>query len=373
MSDALPLKGRLVLDLSQGIAGPSCGMTMAELGARVIKVEPPAGDWIRNLGAAAAPGATAFSLYYNRGKESLTLDLKSRAGLDAALKLAAQADLLIESGRPGVTEKMGLGFEAVKALNPGIVYLTISGFGLEGPRAPEPMVDTYAQAYTGMMSITRDDRGQPVRFGQPLVDAVTGLYAAQAALAALFPTEGKREARRLDVSLVQSAAALMAPKVLEWEITGGRVLSINPPAGIYMASDRHLALTLVREIEWAGICRALDREAWIDDPCFNSFAARNANYDEMRAAMEAIFATDTADVWSERLTAQGILARPVNDYGDWLSDPQVVAMRASPVMDLGAASLPVPRTPSRQPFDAPSPEAGQQTAALAEEFGLVLD
>lgn len=372
MSDALPLKGRLVLDLSQGIAGPSCGMAMAELGARVIKIEPPAGDWIRGLGAAAAPHATAFSLYYNRGKESLTLDLKSAKGRAAALKLAAQADLLIESGRPGVTESLGLGFEAVKALNPGVVYLTISGFGLVGPRAPEPMVDTYAQAFTGMMAITRDDRGAPVRFGQPLIDAVTGLYAAQAALAALFPTDGPREARRLDISLVQSAAALMGPKILEWAITGGRVLSINPPAGIYMASDRHLALTLVREGEWAGICRALGRPEWIEDPRFASFAQRNANYDEMRSGMEAIFATDTADVWSDRLTGQGILARPVNDYGDWLVDEQVLAMRAAPETDLGPVALPVPRTPGREAFDAPAPEIGGESARLAAEFGLDL-
>ncbi|WP_339948814.1 CoA transferase [uncultured Albimonas sp.] len=373
MSDPLPLRGRLVLDLSQGIAGPACGMAMAEMGARVIKVEPPSGDWIRNLGAAAAPGASGFSLYYNRGKESLTLDLKSKGGLEAALKLAAQADLLIESGRPGVTAKMGLGFEAVKALNPGIVYLTISGFGLEGPRAHEPMVDTYAQAFTGMMAMTRDDRGAPVRFGQPLIDALTGLYATQAALAALFPTEGPRQARRLDVSLVQSAAALMGPKLLEWEITGGRVQSINPPAGIYMASDRHLALTLVREVEWAGICRALDREAWIEDPRYASFALRNANWDELRAQLEAIFASDTAEAWSDRLTAQGVLARPVNDFADWLTDPQVLAANAAPVMDLGAVSLPTPRTPSRQPFAAPAPGAGQHTAALSDEFGLVLD
>ncbi|MGR3781467.1 MAG: CaiB/BaiF CoA transferase family protein [Albimonas sp.] len=373
MSDALPLRGRLVLDLSQGIAGPSCGMAMAELGARVIKVEPPSGDWIRALGVAAAPGATGFSLYYNRGKESLTLDLKSKAGLAAALKLAAQADLLIESGRPGVTEKLGLGFEAVRALNPSIVYLTISGFGLVGPRIAEPMVDTYAQAFTGMMAITRDAQGEPVRSGQPFIDAITGLYATQAALAALFPTDGPREARRLDVSLVQSAAAIMGPKLLEWEITGGQVLSINPPAGIYMASDRHLALTLVRETEWAGICRALDREAWIEDPRFASFALRNANWDALRAEMAAIFATDAADAWSARLTAQGILARPVNDFSDWLAEAQVQAMNAAPVMDLGAVSLPTPRTPSRQPFAAPAPDAGAHTASLSEEFGLVLD
>lgn len=372
MTDALPLTGRLVVDLSQGIAGPACGMAMAELGARVIKIEPPAGDWIRGLGAPAAPGATAFSLYYNRGKESLTLDLKSPAGQAAALKLAAKADLLIESGRPGVTEKMGLGFEAVRALNPGIVYLTISGFGLVGPRAPDPMVDTYAQAFTGMMSINRDVAGQPVRFGQPLIDAVTGLYATQAALAALHPTEGPPVARRLDISLTQTAAALMGPKILEYAITGGRSENINPPAGIYMASDRNLALTLVRETEWAAICRALGRTEWLDDPRYGSFAERNRHVADLRAAMDAVFATDTAAAWSAKLQAEGVMARPVNDFGDWLAEPQVQAMEAAPDRAYGGVTLPTPRTPSRQPFDAASPDAGADNARLAAEFGLDL-
>lgn len=373
MTDALPLKGRLVLDLSQGIAGPACGMAMAEHGARVIKVEPPAGDWIRGLGAAAAPGATAFSLYYNRGKESLTLDLKSEAGRAAALKLAARADLLIESGRPGVTEAMGLGFDTVRALNPGIVYLTISGFGLVGPRAPDPMVDTYGQAFSGLMSINRDISGDPVRFGQPLIDAVTGLYATQAALAALHPSERPAEGRRLDISLTQSAAALMGPKILEWAITGGRSENINPPAGIYMASDRHLALTLVREAEWAAICRALGRTEWLEDPRYGSFAARNLHKEDLRAAMEAVFDTDTAAAWSARLQAEGVMARPVNDFGDWLAEEQVQAMQAAPERDYGeSARLPTPRTPSREAFAAASPDAGADTDRIAAEFGLDL-
>ncbi|MEC9432148.1 MAG: CoA transferase [Pseudomonadota bacterium] len=375
MTDSLPLRGRLVLDLSQGIAGPACGMAMAEHGARVIKVEPPAGDWIRALGAPADPenpGATPFSLYYNRGKESLALDLKSEKGRAAALKLAARADLLIESGRPGVTEAMGLGFDAVRALNPAIVYLTISGFGLEGPRRADPMVDTYAQAFTGMMSINRDVTGEPVRFGQPLIDAVTGLYAAQAALSALYPSERPTEGRRLDISLTQSAAALMGPKVLEWTVTGGRSENINPPAGIYRAADRHLAFTLVREVEWAAICRALGREDWLADPRYGSFALRNVNKDALRAEMDALFATDTAEAWSAKLQAQGVMARPVNDFGAWLAEEQVQAMRAAPATDYDGVTLPTPRTPSRQPFDAASPRADAHGARIAAEFGLDL-
>ena len=376
MSDPLPLAGQLVLDLSQGIAGPSCGMAMAEHGARVIKVEPPSGDWIRGLGAQPLPGGTAFSLYYNRGKESLTLDLKTQKGRAAALALAAKADLLIESGRPGVTEAMGLGFEAVRALNPSIIYLTISGFGLTGPRAPDPMVDTYAQAYTAMMSINRDVEGTPTRFGQPIIDAVTGLYATQAALAALFPTKAARRARRLDVSLVQSAAALMGPKILEWGISGGKPGALNAPAGIFRAADRYLALTLVREIDWTRICRALAKPEWIEDPRFATFADRDRNLAELRGLMTELFATADAETWCEKLVAEGVMAGAVNDFGHWLEDEQIKVMKAAPERpyDLaGDVTLPTPRTPSRQEFDAASPGPGADTAALAAEFGLDLD
>ena len=140
MQADLPLKGKLVLDLTQGIAGPYCGRLRAEHGARVIKAEPPGGDWIRALGD-GPEGESVHFLYYNLGKESITLDLKSESGLANALTLAARADVVLESARPGVTERLGLGFEAVKAINPTVVYLSVSGFGQVGPRANDPLTD----------------------------------------------------------------------------------------------------------------------------------------------------------------------------------------------------------------------------------------
>ncbi len=371
MTDPLPLKGHLVLDLSQGIAGPSCGMALAELGARVIKVEPPTGDWMRPLGA-GVDGTSAFALHYNRGKESLVLDLKSPEGQEAARRIAAKADVLIESGRPGVTEGMGLGFDRLAGINPGLIYLTISGYGLSGPRARDPLVDTYAQAFSGMMSINRDASGTPVKFGQPLIDAVTGLYAVQSILAALFPTGEPRRARRLDVSLTQSAAALMAPKIIEHVLTGGAPVGLNPPAGIYLASDRYLTFTLVREADWGKICRGLGKPEWIEDPRFATFASRHQNLAELRALISDLVATRTAEAWAADLTAQGVMAGPVNDFGDWLKEPQVKTMDAAPLTDFGGASLPVPRTPSRQPFEAAPPKIGAHTRSLAQEFGLDL-
>ena len=188
MTDALPLKGRLVLDLSQGIAGPACGMAMAEHGARVIKVEPPAGDWIRGLGAAAAPGATAFSLYYNRGKESLTLDLKSEAGRAAALKLAARADLVLSNFKPRVMEKLGLGRAALEAANPGIVQVDSSAFGATGPWSDRMGYGPLVRANAGLSGMWRypDD---PDSFSDALTiypDHVGARVGAAGALALLI-------------------------------------------------------------------------------------------------------------------------------------------------------------------------------------------
>lgn len=372
MADPRPLSGRLVLDMSQGAAGPSCGMALAELGARVIKIEPTQGDWMRPLGA-GVEGTSAFALYYNRGKESLALDLKSDKGRAAALKIAAQADLLIESGRPGVTDSLGLGFDAVKALNAAIQYLTISGFGLTGPRSRDPMTDTFAQAFTGWMSINRDAEGTPVKFGQPMIDAITGLYATQAALAALFPGEGPREARRIDISLTQATAAIMGPKIMEWALSGGPPAALNPPAGVYRASDRFLAFTLVREADFPAICRGLGRPDWAEDPRFATFADRAANLDALRELISARLAERTADEWCADLTAAGVMAGPVNDFGDWLADDQTRSAEAAPDLFYAGTSLPTPRTPSREPFAAPVPSVGADTGRLAAEFGLDLE
>ncbi|WP_340109593.1 CoA transferase [Pikeienuella sp. HZG-20] len=374
-SDPKPLGGRLVLDLSQGIAGPYCGMLLAEQGARVIKVEPPRGDWMRALGAGVG-GVSASSLYYNRGKESLLLDLKTPRALAAALSLAARADVLIESARPGAMAKLGLGFEAVRALNPGVVYLSISGYGLSGPKASWPLSDTYAQAFSGLMSINRADDGAPRKLQTPVIDAVTGLYAVQAAMAALWPAPGgaPRPARHLDISLIQAAAALQAPKIMEAALSDGRAApALNAPAGIYRAADGWMAITLVTEPHWAALRGALGLDALAGDPRFADFAARAANLDTLRDKVAARLATRAVADWTAELTALGIMAGPVNDHAAWLADPQVRATEAAPETGIMGAAPPVARTPGRAAFAAPPPGLGADTARLAREFHLDID
>jgi crotonobetainyl-CoA:carnitine CoA-transferase CaiB-like acyl-CoA transferase len=369
MINAQPLAGLLVLDLSQGVAGPYCGRLLADQGARVLKVEPPPGDWMRVLGT--GPGGTSASaLYYNLGKESVVLDLKEPDDLERALALAARADVVIESSRPGAMEKLGLGFEAVRARNALVIYLTISGFGRTGPRAAEPLTDTVAQAFSGYMSINRGRDGIPHKTDTTIIDAVTGLYAFQTVTMALWPG-GPREARHLDVSLMQAAAAMLGPKVLETAFLGGPPEAINAPAGSYRTSDGWIAVTLVREKQFRALARAIGEPDLVRDPRFASFAERSRNLAPLQEIITMRLSERSTEDWVTRFTAAGVLASRINEFGDWLADPQVTATCTAPEVEVvPGTSLPVPRNPGQPALDRPCPGLGEHTEAVLREFGL---
>lgn len=368
MLSDLPLSGKLVLDMTQGIAGPYCGRLLAEYGARVIKVEPPGGDWIRALGK-GPEGESVHFLYYNLGKESITLDLKSEAGLASARALAAKADVVLESARPGVTERLGLGFEAVKALNPRIVYVSVSGFGQTGPRATNPLTDAVAQSFSGMISVNHGEDGVPHKLHTTIIDSITGLYAFQATSMALFG--GVTEARHVDVSLMQSAAAAMGPKILEFAFLGHTPMLLNPPAGAYQTADGWITITVVKEPHFAGICRAMDLPELGSDPRFATFQSRQEHVDAMKGPIIARMKERTTADWIERFTAEGVFAGRINDFGMWLEEPQVAATHAADEITVtGDAVLPVPRTPGRVPVTRAAPKTGQDTARILSEFGI---
>jgi CoA:oxalate CoA-transferase len=369
MISAAPLAGLLVLDLSQGIAGPYCARLLADQGARVLKVEPPQGDWMRALGP--GPGSTSTSaLYYNLGKESLVLDLKQPRDRDRALALAARADVVVESSRPGTMAKLGLGFEAVRARNAGVIYLTISGFGQTGPRAADPLTDTVVQAFSGYMSINRGRDGIPHKTDTTIIDAVTGQYAFQAVTMALWPG-AKREARHLDISLMQSAAAILGPKVLEAAFLGQPPQAINPPAGSYRTSDGWIALTLVREEQFRALAREIGEPDLPLDPRFDSFANRARNLAPLLEIIAVRLIEQTTGEWVARLTKAGLLASRINELTDWLAEPQVAAANAAPQTEVLAETfLPVPHNPGQPAHDRRCPHLGEHTESVLTEFGL---
>ncbi|MBV8778794.1 MAG: CoA transferase [Alphaproteobacteria bacterium] len=367
--------GLRVLDFGQGIAAPYCGMLLAMHGAEVVKVEPVGGDWSRGLGTAYGD-QTAMSAHYNRGKRSLALDLKAPAARDIALELAARADVVIENNRPGVMARLGFGYTALAALNPRLVYVSISGFGEDGPNVARPCTDSVAQAFSGMAAINLGGDGAPHRIGTTIIDTLTGLYAAQAVGPALYRRERCGEGQRIAVSLAECGAAILGYKLAEHVLENGAPRVLNNPTGAYRTKDGGwVMIALIRENQFARLVGALGRPDLAKDPRFATFASRAAHAEPIFAEMRTLFAAETTESVLARLRAADILADRINGFDDWLADPHIVASGGA--VSVAPADMPpfkVPRMPGvSAAADAalsPAPRIGEHSRAILAELGI---
>jgi crotonobetainyl-CoA:carnitine CoA-transferase CaiB-like acyl-CoA transferase len=348
-SASLAFKGLRVFDASQGLAGPQCAMLLAQHGAEVIKLEPPEGDWGRGVGKRYGDHS-ALAMASNRGKRSIVLDMKRPGAQQVAARIAQHCDVVLESFRPGVAERIGLGYETLRASNPGLIYLSISGYGQQGPYAERPGTDTVIQAFSAMMSFNRDAAGQPNKIGFLVVDTLTALYAFQAVSAALYARLAGGPGKRLDVSLMQASAAFLGLKVIEATLEGDNPKALNAPAGVYRTSDGWISVTLSKEIHYAGLCKALDRPDLRDNPRYASFELRADNQAELAAEIGKVLARDSSANWISRIEQAGALASPVNTMTEWLADPHVTATAGASWVDLaGVGQIAVPRIPGIEP------------------------
>jgi crotonobetainyl-CoA:carnitine CoA-transferase CaiB-like acyl-CoA transferase len=366
---AKPLSGLQVLDMSQGIAGPSCGGHFAEFGAEVIKIEPPGGDWMRPIGTMIA-GSSPSALVYNRGKRSLALDIRTPKGREIALKLAERSGVVIENARPGVMDRLGLGFESVRLRRPDVVYVSVSGWGQRGPEREKPMVDAVAQAFSGLMGATRSREGAPVKLDATLIDAITGLYAFQAATMALWNRAPGAPARHLDISLLQCAAHIQAPNIVEASHLGRPPGLLNPPAGNYRTADGWIVLSLVTEAQFQALCRVIGRPELAKEPRFESFTSRRSQLASLREIFDAAFASRKTSELVEAILAEGGLAGPINTYSDWLAHPHVAAVAAAPVHDIGGHPVAIPHLPGQPPNAAALPEVGEHSRDVLAGLGI---
>jgi crotonobetainyl-CoA:carnitine CoA-transferase CaiB-like acyl-CoA transferase len=366
----LAFQGLRVLDASQGLAGPYCAMLLAQHGATVVKVEPAQGDWSRGIGKRYGEH-TGLSLACNRGKRSVVLDLRKPTAPAALQSIARHCDVVLESFRPGVATRIGLGYEALSSVRPGLIYASVSGYGQSGPRSEDPGTDTVIQAFSGMMSLNPDAQGQPNRIGFLVVDTLTGLYAFQAVSAALYARLAGGPGQRLDISLMQSAAAFLGQKLIEASLATGPTKAINAPAGIYRSRDGWVAIALSNEDHFTAVCTALERPDLRADPRYASFETRADHQAVLQAEVAAcLLQRDTAD-WVQRITQAGALANPVNSLDRWSADPHVQAVQAAPRVDLpGVGSFMWPRIPGVAAPDADDSRA--HFAGIGEDGGTAL-
>ena len=324
----LPFEGLKVLDLSQGIAGPYCGMHLARNGADVIKVEPPgAGCWSRLLGKHTGD-QTAHSVIVNRAKRSLAVDLKTAEGMAIVQKLAAGCDVLVQNYRVGKIDKFKLDYASVQKTNPNIIYLSITGFGATGPLADQPATDSVMQAFTGLMSINRDVNGAPQRIEMLAIDFSTGLYAFQAVAAALYRKAMKGRGAHIETSLLECALALQEGAMMEQHLQGGAAEPIGMPVGMFKTKDGYMSVNARRDEHFKRLSKLLGKEEWITDPRYADARGRVNNRHELMAELRPYFEQKTSDEWVALLTGIDILKARVNTYEDLFADPQVQAMNA---------------------------------------------
>jgi crotonobetainyl-CoA:carnitine CoA-transferase CaiB-like acyl-CoA transferase len=375
-SHEFPYRGLRVLDLGQGVASPYCAMLLALYGADVVKVEPPGGDWSRGLGTRFAEGTqTAMSMTFNRGKRALQLDLKSAEGRAVLRRLALKADVLVEGFRPGVAARLGVGYDSLKDENPGLIFLSVSGFGQQGDYADRPCTDSAAQAFSGMVSLNAGADGVPHRIGALMCDVPTGLYAYHAVATALYARRDTGTGRWIDISLMNGGAAILGHKLAEYALAGGPPATINAPAGTYRTADGVISIALINEGQYQRLCTVLGRPELATDPRFDSFPNRGANEPALVALIAPILAAETSAAWLARLRAADIICDKVNSFSDWLADPHVQSAGATaPIAQPGVGAVPMPHTPGALPASeaalTPAPAPGQHSWEVLAQAGL---
>ena len=322
-----PLTGVRVLDLSRVLAGPFCSMILADLGAEVVKVEEMGvGDQTRTI-PPFVNGESHYFLAINRNKKSVALDARTEQGRNILLKLAARCDVVLENFRPGVMDRLGLGYERLKALKPDIIVCSISGFGAHGSMSEKPSFDLVTQALSGVMSINGYPDGTPTKLGLPLGDIGGGLWAAIGVMAALNERHATGRGSRIDLSLLEGLMGLLGYLAEIFLVTGenpGRMGNSHHnivPYGLMPVKDGHIVLALHVGGFWRNFCRAIGREDLISNPRFRTVKDRHQNRDELERLVGEIMMTRTVAQWQEILDAADVPNGPVNSIGQALNQP----------------------------------------------------
>jgi len=394
-----PLAGVVVADLSTVLAGPYCTMLLGDLGADVVKVEPPEGDatrtwgppWVTNIDGSRGDAAYYFAI--NRNKRAMRVDLKTPAGRDVVARLLARADVLVENYRVGGLARLGFPDAELERINPHLVHLAISGYGPDGPRRDEPGYDFIIQAVAGLMSITGapdETGGEPTKVGVAIADLTTGMLGAVAVLAALAgreragsPAEGRGQ--RIDISLLEATISWLANQAQNFFATGvppGRRGNRHPnitPYETFRTADGTIAVGVGSERQWPRFCAALGLAGLAEDHRFRTNGDRVTHRGELRALLDARFAERTTADWLARLAAADVPVGPINDLAAVFADPQVLARRMVETVEHPTAGpirltgIPFKLSATPAAIRLPPPLLGEQTEELLAGLGYAPD
>lgn len=371
-----PFAGLRVLEVAQGIAAPGAGALLAAYGADVVKVEGLEGDWARYLGR-QFDGLCATFVANNRGKRALALDMRSPEGRALLGRLARQADVVLENFRPGIVEKLGIGYDAVAKENPGCVYVSLTGFGAQGPYRDRAATDSIVQALSGLIHTNRGCDDQPHKVEIPAVDLAAATHAFQAIAVALYGREKTGRGRHIPVTLLQAAAMLQAGRIVEDVVTGGNPpRQLTVPSNVFSTKAGRIVVVTLNNNQFRRLCGLLGETALAGDARFASEEGRIANEEDLVACLEKRFSEKTAEEWSALLEGGDILCARVNNHGEFLDDPQVKAadvfvwtdqpgMGRIPLAQvIGAAQLSCNAPQTR------TPRLGEHSRAVLSELGL---
>lgn len=370
------LEGIRVLDCTTAMAGPYAALQLCNLGAEVIKIEPPEGDVVRQWGPFLGPISMPY-LAVNCGKQSVVLNLKDPEGLEQFKELAATADVLIENYRSGSFKRMGLGYESLQAINPRIIYCSISGYGQTGPYAERGGFDLIAQGFTGIMSVTGEPGGAPVKSGLPITDLGTALFAVQGILAALLHRNRTGEGQFIETSLFDAGVALSVWEAHSYFANGeipepmGSAHRLQAPYQALRASDGYFTVGAGVPRLWERFCRVVGVPDLAEDPAYKTGSARVANRADLEEDIERVTRTLPRDHWLRLLDEAGIPCGPINDYREVFADPHTAARNLVKEFDIeGVGRVKTLGSPLKMSLTPP--KVGESVAELGEHTESVL-
>ncbi|MHA2393061.1 MAG: CaiB/BaiF CoA transferase family protein [Promethearchaeota archaeon] len=377
-----PLEGIRILDLSRALAGPYCSMMLADMGAEVIKVEmPERGDDSRAWGPPFLEGESAYFMSVNRNKKSITLNLKKEKAIEIIHKLIKQSDILLENFRPGTMEKLNLSYNEVKEINPMIIYCSISGFGQDGPYRLFPGMDQVLQGMGGLMSITGEPNGPPIKVGVAVADIAGGMFAAFGIMVALFNRQKSGKGQKIDNSLLDNQIAWLTYRAGSFFMSGeipkplGSGHPVIVPYQAFKATDSYFNLAVGNDQLWRKFCEAVGLESIMEDPNYATNSMRVKNREELIKIIENLISTKKTEEWLKILNDAGIPCGPIYTMDRLFSDPQVLHRNMVQELEhpkagkIKVTGVPIKFSDTQGEILTPPPVLGQHTSEILQELG----